>query len=134
MSSYSARWTGQHYETPTYLALNGTQEAQDPFIAPDEKYVVFVSGNDMYISYRQGVSWSAAHKLEAAVNNGDGSSSPYISRDGKLLYYSSARVKGLYKRNPNGPALDYPALSKEMNSPFNGSTNILVIPITIPRT
>jgi Tol biopolymer transport system component len=130
MSSYACTWLGTHYDTPKLLTLNGNNEIQDPFIAPDESYLVFVSGNDILISFHQGDSWSAVQNLGPEVNNGDGNSSPYVSADGKMLYYSSNRIRGFYKRNREH-ALDYDGLIKEMQSIYNSGTNILMIPINL---
>ena len=131
MTSYAAAWRNGAYDKPVPLALLGKEDMQDPFIAPDESYLVFVSGNDLYISFRQGNDWSTAQKLPLQVNNGDSNSSPYVSRDGKTLYYSSGRIQGFYKRD-RSHALDYDGLVKEMQNIFNGHSNILMIPIKIP--
>jgi Tol biopolymer transport system component len=135
MASYSAKWVGDHYEKPKLLALNGTEDTQDPFIAPDESYIVFASGNDLYISYRQGDGWTAGQKLAAAVNNGDSISSPAVSPDGKTLYYSSARLEGLIKRDPKRVVHTYDELERELSSSiYNSEGNILCIPINIPKS
>ncbi|MBB3058058.1 TolB family protein [Mucilaginibacter gotjawali] len=132
MGSYYAKRLGDHYDTPKLMALNGNEETQDPFIAPDERYIIFVSGdNELYISYRQGDGWATGQKLGPQVNNGDSIWDPTVSPDGKMLYYTSARVKGFYKRDPKGPALNYDGLEKEMGSIFNGRGNILMIPVNL---
>lgn len=134
MSSYYAKWLGDHFDKPQLLALRGNEEIQDPFIAPDGSYLMFESGADLYISYKKGDGWSDAEKLGANVNNGDYNSSPCISPDGKMLYYSSGRIKGLFKpRDPKAQPLNYEELVEEMNSVFNGQDNILMIPINIPK-
>ncbi len=130
IASYAARRVGDHYEQPVLLSLNGNEETQDPFISPDETYILFVSGNDLYISYRDGNHWTAAQKLGPEVNNGDSNSSPCVSPDGKTLYYSSGRIHGFYKRE-TGQGLDYDGLVKEMQNIYNGFPNILMIPISI---
>jgi hypothetical protein len=132
-NSYYAKWLGDHYDVPKELSLNGDNEVSDPFVAPDESYIIFVSGNDIYISFRQGDNWSAGQKLGPQVNNGDASWDPTVSPDGKMLYYTSARLKGFYKREPKGPALKYDGLETEMQSIFNGRGNILMIPIDLPK-
>ena len=134
MSSYCAKWFGDHFDKPQLLALRGAEEIQDPFIAPDERYILFESGPDLYICYKNGDGWSAAQNLGKEVNNGDYNSSPSISPDGKMLYYSSGRIKGLYKRDPQHHALSYDELVNEMQSDFNGQPNILVIPVNIPKS
>jgi Tol biopolymer transport system component len=95
MRGYYIKWLGDHYDKPRMLALNGDKEIYDPFIAPDEHYIIFVSDNELYISYRKGDGWSQGQKLAANVNNGKGNSDPYVSPDGKLLYYSQDKAPGI---------------------------------------
>lgn len=131
MASYFAKWLGDHYDQPRLLALNGKEETQDPFVAPDERYLIFVSGNDLFICFRNGNNWSAAQNIGPQVNNGDSNSSPYVSSDGKTLYYSSSRTKGFYKRNSKDHTMSYDELVTEMQSIFNSQPNILTVPIEI---
>ena len=93
--SYAAKWQGDHYDEPKVLSLNGANGVRDPYIAPDESYIIFVSGNDLYISYHKNDEWSAGQKLSSQVNNGDGNSSPCVSPDGNMLYYSANNAKGI---------------------------------------
>jgi hypothetical protein len=132
MCGYSAKWLGDHYDQPRQLVLLGKEDIQDPFTAPDESYVVFLSGNDIYYCPKAGSEWGTAQKLGPEVNNGDSNSSPYVSRDGKMLYYSSGRVKGFYKRDFKGKPLNYDQLEAETQSIFNSDGNILMIPVNIP--
>jgi Tol biopolymer transport system component len=133
MNGFCARWSGTAYETPQLVTFSGVDGVQDPFVSADEHYMVFVNGNDLYAAFHEDGAWSAAQKLGAAVNNGDGISSPYVSRDGRRLYYSSNRIRGLYKRDRDH-ALDYDGLTRELQSPLNGTGNILVIPVHLPAT
>lgn len=93
--SYYAKWLGDHYDEPKVLSLNGANGVRDPFISPDESYLIFVSGNDLYISYHDGNDWSAGQKLSAQVNSGDANGSPYVSPDGKMLYYTANHAPGI---------------------------------------
>ncbi|MDB5145065.1 MAG: hypothetical protein JWQ66_3778 [Mucilaginibacter sp.] len=95
MGGYYTRWLGDHYDKPKLLALNGTSDIFDPFIAPDESYILFGSGGDLYISYRKGDGWSQGEKLGPQVNNGKFNGDPYISPDGKMLYYSQDKAPGI---------------------------------------
>lgn len=96
MSAYYARWAGDHYENPQLLALNGSNDVYDPYIAPDETYIIFSSNNSIYISYRQGNTWTPGEKLGSPVNDDAGwHGSPVVSPDGKMLYYSSEHVNGI---------------------------------------
>jgi hypothetical protein len=131
MNGFCARWLGKGFDTPRLVSPAGVDGVQDPFVSADGRYMVFVNGNDLFLSYRQGTDWSAAQKFGPQVNDGDGVSSPYVSPDGSRLYYSSNRVRGLYKRDRDH-ALDYEGLTRELQSPLNGSGNILVIPVHLP--
>jgi Tol biopolymer transport system component len=95
MGGYYTKWLGDHYDKPKLLLLNGNNEIYDPFIAPDERYIIFVSNGDFYISYRKGSEWSQGNKIGAQVNNGKGNSDPYVSPDGKTLYYSQDHALGI---------------------------------------
>jgi Tol biopolymer transport system component len=95
MGGYYVKWLGDHYDKPKLLALNGTSDIFDPFIAPDESYILFGSGGDLYISYRKGDGWSQGEKLGPQVNNGKFNGDPYISPDGKMLYYSQDKAPGI---------------------------------------
>jgi Tol biopolymer transport system component len=93
--SYYTKWKGDHYDEPRVLSLNGSNGVRDPFISPDERYLIFVSGNDLYISYHNGNEWLAGQKLGSQVNNGGHNYSPYVSPDGKMLYYSQDHTPGI---------------------------------------
>jgi Tol biopolymer transport system component len=95
MGGYYVKWLGDHYDKPKLLALNGTSDIFDPFIAPDESYILFGSNGDLYISYRKGDGWSQGEKLGPQVNNGKFNGDPYISPDGKMLYYSQDKAPGI---------------------------------------
>jgi len=135
MQGYYARWQGDHYDRPKMIRIDGMESVQDPFVAPDESFLVFLNGMDLYVSMRRGDGWGPAEKLGVQVNNGDYNSSPYVSRDGKTLYYSSGRVKGFYQReyNSHPHPLSYGELEKEMDGCFNGSGNVLMISVNLPH-
>ncbi|SDT45458.1 WD40-like Beta Propeller Repeat [Mucilaginibacter mallensis] len=134
MQSFYATWLGDHYAAPKQLIIKGAAEIQDPFIAPDESYIIFLNGNDIYISFKKDGEWAEAQSLGPQVNNGDGNSSPCVSPDGRMLYYSSNRVQGFYKRDLSKPALNYDQLVQENNGLFNSNGNILMIPIHLPKS
>ena len=127
--SYYAKWLGDHYDAPKALMLKDSDEVSDPYIAPDESFIIFVSGSDLYISYRHGDSWSAGQNLGAQVNDGSSNYDPTVSPDGKTLYFTSTRIRGYYKRDPQALPMDYDALLKEMNGIYNGKGNIFMIAI-----
>lgn len=132
MQSFYVEWLGDHYAQPLQVIIKGAKEIQDPFIAPDESCLVYLDGNDICISFREGEGWSAEEKLGPEVNNGSNNSSPYISADGKILYYTSDRIDGFHKRDLNKPAIKYDDLVKENSDIFNRKGNIWMIPIHLP--
>lgn len=134
MQSFYSEWLGDHYAVPKQLHIKGAVEIQDPFIAPDESYIIFLNGNDIFISLKRGGQWTEAQNIGKQVNNGDSNSSPSVSPDGKMLYYSSSRIQGFYKRDMAKPALTYDQLLLENNSLFNSNGNILMIPIHLPKS
>jgi Tol biopolymer transport system component len=133
MQGYYARWLGEHFDEPKLLSIRGVAHIQDPFIAPNGKYLVFLNGRDLFVSMRQQESWSTAVKIGPPVSSlGDYIGAPYVSRDGKTLYFTSARRKGFYKRDPDGPPLTYDELVKENENIFNGTGKILTVPVNLP--
>jgi Tol biopolymer transport system component len=98
MRAYLCRWAGDHYEKPQLLILNGNEPTFDPYIAPDERYILFSSDNALYISYRAGKDWSPGEKLGPQVNEASKAGmlwGPSISRDGKTLYYNGGTTDGI---------------------------------------
>lgn len=134
MQSFYAVWNGRQYEQPKQVLVKGAAEIQDPFISADESYLVFLNGDSLYISFKKDGAWGEAQNLGPVVNTGDSNSSPYVSRDGKTLYYTSSRIKDLFKkRDLNLPALNYDQLVKENQEIFNSEGNILMVPLHLER-
>jgi Tol biopolymer transport system component len=104
--SYYAKWLGDHYDDPKPLLLNDA-EVKDTFISPNESYLLFTSGKDIFISYRTGAGWTAGKKLEAWLNDGTANASPYVSPDGKFLFYSPDKVHGISVIKINTPKDDH---------------------------
>ena len=81
--------------------------ASNPYIAPDESYIIFSSGRpgglgggDLYISYRSGETWSEPMSLGARVNSSATEFCPMVSPDGRYLFFSRIpRVNGVGQSN-----------------------------------
>jgi Tol biopolymer transport system component len=98
MHAYLCRRVGDHYEKPQLLILNGNDPTFDPYIAPDERYILFSSDNALYISYRTEQGWAPGEKLGPQVNDASKKGmlwGPSISRDGKTLYFNGGTVDGI---------------------------------------
>ncbi len=79
-------------------AINSGNHETCPFIAYDNGYLLFAAldrpdghgGLDIYISFRrEDGSWSKAVNLGPPVNTGTQETAPYISPDGKYLFFHS---------------------------------------------
>jgi len=93
-----------HYIEPENLGnkVNSEHLEGNPFISPDESYLLFNSNgrpdsygsHDIYVSFRKNDgSWTKAKNLGFIVNTPASESKPYISPEGKYLFFSSSRNK-----------------------------------------
>jgi ankyrin repeat protein len=90
------------YGAPVNLgdAINTEHREFDPFIAPDESFLIFASGRpgglgeaDLYISFRaKDGTWSRAQNMGQAVNSSASDYTPMLSPDGKYLFFTSGRA------------------------------------------
>lgn len=86
-----------------------------PFIAPDECYVIFSSfrsglgRSDLFISFRnRDGTWSQPKNLGQRVNSAYKDEYPYITPDGKYLFFNSNRPSDRHPRPiPDGPGNIY---------------------------
>ncbi|GAA4350154.1 hypothetical protein GCM10023185_07670 [Hymenobacter saemangeumensis] len=91
--------TGGDWTAPTRLNgnINSNAFESDAFITPDGLTLYFSTGRysedgtlDLYYSTRQpGGDWGPAKSLGGNINTKYDDDSPYLSRDGKTLYFSS---------------------------------------------
>jgi Tol biopolymer transport system component len=93
-----------HYLEPENLGnkVNSEHNEYNPFISPDESYLLFNSNDrpdsygshDIYVSFRKNDgSWTEVKNLGAIVNTTASESKPYVSPDGKFLFFSGIRNK-----------------------------------------
>jgi ankyrin repeat protein len=98
---YRARLVDGRFARPENLGnpINSEASDFDPYIAPDESYVIFAStrpgglGNaDLYISFRsKDGSWSEPRNFGAPVSSPYLDYAPMVSPDGKYLFFTSGR-------------------------------------------
>lgn len=89
------------YQEPVNLGprFNTAQHEWDPFVAPDESYLVFCSmkpgglgEDDLYVSFRRvDGAWGDPVHLGGAINSEKSENRPYVSPEGKYLFYTSNR-------------------------------------------
>jgi Tol biopolymer transport system component len=132
MDLYRARWADGKYAEPENLgeAINTEYNEGDPYVAPDESYLVFVSydrpggygGGDLYISFRRDGAWTKAVNLGAKINSRALDFCPIVSPDGKYLFFTSER--GFTTDSPLQSRLNYAQFLKLIHSPRNGLGDI----------
>lgn len=93
---WRARPAGEGFAEPENLtALNTEHTDADPFVAPDESYVIFSSDRpggagegDLYVSWQAGGTWSPPVSLGPVVNTTEYEYTPWVSADGRWLWFS----------------------------------------------
>ncbi len=100
----------------------------DPFISPDESYLLFSSyrrsghGNaDLFISFKVNGEWSKAINLGEKINSSGKDYCPWVSRDGKYLFFTSMRTETPYNEMEN---LSLSGLRNKMQAIDNGMGNV----------
>ncbi|MFC2101156.1 TolB family protein [Bacteroidota bacterium] len=98
---YCAEFINNQYSTPKKLndSINSNYNEFDPFIAPDESYIIFTryipdDGNygDLYISFRgKNGKWMNAVNMGPQINSDRIESNALLSPDGKYLFFTSFR-------------------------------------------
>jgi len=94
---YWSEFKNGHYSDPENLgpAINSPYGEGGPFIAPDESYILFhsirpggfIQGHQLYISFKtKNGCWTKARNLGSVIN-GSIAILPYVSPDGKFLFY-----------------------------------------------
>jgi hypothetical protein len=96
---FRATPSGGAYSAPVNLGPPVNSEASDfdPFVAPDESYLIFSStreggfgGGDLHISFRnEDGSWTRAVNLGGEINTSATDYCPKVTPDGRYLFYTS---------------------------------------------
>ena len=96
---YSSEWRDNNFLPPVKLgpAINTSAYEADVFVAPDESYLIFAANRpgglgsgDLYVSFRnQDGTWTPSKSLGDGINTETDDFCPYVSVDGKYLFYAS---------------------------------------------
>ena len=131
---YRSRLVQGKYQAPENLgdAINTTFDEFEPYIAPDESFLIFMAagrpdglgGFDLYISYNRDGHWTKARNLGAPINSLADELSAKITRDGKYLFWASTRSA---IDEPKSRSLTIEELSKAYHGPQNGLGDIYYI-------
>lgn len=79
--------------------LSSEVSETDVFIDPAGRYVIFsrtndpagMGGDDLFVSMRSGEMWTDPVNLGAAVNTSEDEYGPFVSRNGRTLFFTSHR-------------------------------------------
>lgn len=93
---YRSRLVSGEYRAPEpVVELNTEFSDSNPLIAHDESFIVFFSArpgglgySDLYVSFRDGNSWSEPRNLGPLVNSEHSENCPGFSPDGRYLFYA----------------------------------------------
>jgi Tol biopolymer transport system component len=128
---YRARLVDGRYAEPENLgdSINARTSEGDPYVSPDERYLLFVSYNraggrgdgDLYISVRRDGVWSKAENLGPEINSPALEFCPIVSPDGKWLYFTSERG---FADVPQTRRLTSAELARRLREPGNGLGDI----------
>jgi WD40-like Beta Propeller Repeat len=131
---YRSRFVNGKFLEPENLgdAINTTFDEYEPFIAPDESYLIFMAdarpeglgGYDFYISYNENGKWTKAENLGAPINTAANELSPKITRDGKYFFWTSSR-SAIDKRKEKSWTIE--EMTKAVRAPQNGLGDIYYI-------
>ncbi len=97
-----------HFEAPRPITeLNQENNEGTPTFSADGQYMIFsgceypnsFGGCDLYETRWVDGSWTKPKNLGFRVNSHDWEGQPYLSKDGKLLFFASDRPGGLGKRD-----------------------------------
>lgn len=96
---YSSEYENGNFQPSVKLpsAINSSAYEADVYISPDESYVVFASNRpgglgigDLHVSFRKtDGTWTASKSLGNSVNTETDDFCPYVTPDGKYLFYAS---------------------------------------------
>jgi len=129
---YMSKYEDGKYSKPINLGgpINTEFWENDPFIAPDESYLIFQSDRegdhefgDLFISYKnKDGKWIKPINMGENVNASySGEGCPMVSPDGKYLFFSGMKIN--FKKYINEP-ISYTDKMRILNNPGNGSEDI----------
>jgi Tol biopolymer transport system component len=131
---YRCRFVDGKYADAENLgeSINSQYNEFEPFIAPDESFLIFMAGGrpdgrgglDLFISYNRNGVWTKPANLGDKINSGGNEYSPAISPDGKYFFWTSTRG---FADKPLEKRLDYRELMTRLRGPRNGLGDIYQI-------
>lgn len=148
---YRSRLVDGKYLEPEKLGqeINSDFNDYQPYVSPDEKLLIFASSGiggppyphraqdlntggkpypraDLYISFNQNGHWTPAQHLEHHINTFAEEEFPFLTPDGRYLFFSSERSPFTV---PTARRLSYDQLEHDLHSIFNGHGNVFFVEV-----
>jgi Tol biopolymer transport system component len=107
--------------------LNTSKGEGDPFISPDESYLIYRGYNnslgrgDLYISFNIDGKWTEPENLGAPINSEAHEMCPYVTTDGDFFIFASARINDEFESSSGAKLTE---VREKFNSYDNGQLNI----------
>lgn len=129
---YRARLVDGRYAEAENLGavVNTPVNEFEPFIAPDESYLIFMTGRpggtggaDLWVTYNRAGAWTPPVVLGGGVNSPGSEYSPGLSPDGRTFFWASARDTF----DTEGRRLTYRELNDRLTKPGNGLGDIYFV-------
>jgi hypothetical protein len=131
---YMSTYYEVQYSAPVDISNMGSEintdaHEVDPFIAPDESYLIFASNRpggygdaDLYICFRKDdVAWTKARNMGPSINTKACEICPSVTPDGKYFFFSNNL--SLFP-NYSEKRITYSEKERILNSPGNGNFDI----------
>jgi Tol biopolymer transport system component len=136
---FHSAWINGAYQTAQPISFSsGPSFDVDPYIAPDQSYIIFSSrgrrssddGHEhLYVALRAGKDWGAVHPLRYAGDDwGADDGEAQVSPDGMTLYFSSSRQPPVDRTKPRNQMLADIARNEVWD---NGNTNVWTLPVRL---
>lgn len=118
---------GGDYAAPQPLPFHGS----DPGIASDERFIVFDDNpgqqptSDLFVSCRTSSGWTRPSRFLEPVNSKFNEGDPWVTADGRWLYFYSDRWLPAPDRAPRPEPVTYAQVEREaVSNIYNGSRNL----------
>ncbi|KAA3628464.1 MAG: hypothetical protein DWQ02_19305 [Bacteroidetes bacterium] len=88
--------------------LNSDNGEGDPFVSPDEDYIIFrgynnsLGNGDLFISFFIDGQWTVPENLGEPINSQYHEMCPYVTTDKQYFIFASSRLKEKYSSNGGG--------------------------------
>lgn len=132
---YRSRWQNGAHTAPERLPapVNSKGSEFDPFVAPDESYLIFASRRpdiaptfDLYISFQRDGAWTEPRNLGERVNSDGFEFCPIVSPDGQYFFFTSEKIPD---RESPQTALSVAEVRFRHDRIHNGLGNVYRVPV-----